>query len=295
MNKRFLKQTLSLLNTDYVKLDSKWNYKNVISPYHRIYYVDGGEGKISDTSKTLRLEAGYLYIIPSYTLCNLVCDTYLSQYFVQFFEESDNGISLFSHLRNIHKVKASDIDQINFQRLVDINPGRGINRSDNPEVYEKNIYYKEYQELNNQQKFSNFLETQGILFQLLSRFTMLEIFQTEDTRIIPVKILDAMRYIYINLHLPLSVKILAERANLNTEYFSRQFEKYCGTRPLSYIYQTRIERAVHIMATSNATSSEIAELTGFESLSHFSRTFKKFTGRPPGIYRRSISVSSVLG
>ncbi|WAC13498.1 helix-turn-helix domain-containing protein [Dyadobacter pollutisoli] len=288
MNKRFLKHTLSLLNTDYVKLDARWNYKNVISPYHRIYYIDAGEGKISDTSKTLNLEAGYLYIIPSYTLCNLVCESYLSQYFVQFFEESADGTSLFSNVRLIHRVKASDIDRVNFRRLIDINPGRGINRSDNPQVYEKNIYYKAYQELNNYQKISDFLETQGILFQLLSRFTVPEIFQTRQEKIIPAKILETMRFVYVNLHLPLNVKLLAERVNLNSEYFSRLFEKHTGTRPLSFISETRIERAVHVMATSRASISEIASLTGFESLSHFTRTFKKVTGRTPGMYRKQI-------
>lgn len=294
MNKQFLKHTLSLLNVDYVKLDSRWNYKNVISPYHRIYYIDGGEGEIYDTSKTLKLEAGYLYIIPSYTLCNLVCESYLSQYFVQFFEESTDGTSLFSDVRVVHRVKANDVDLINFRRLVDINPGRGINRSDNPQVYEKNIYYKEYQELNNHQKISNFLETQGILFQLLSRFTVPEIFQVKEARVIPAKILDAMRFVYVNLHLPLKVKLLAERASLNSEYFSRLFEKHTGTRPLAFIYETRIERAVHIMTTSQASNAEIAFLTGFEGMPHFTRMFKKVTGLSPGVYRKQMNSSTGL-
>lgn len=293
MNKRFLRQTLSLLNTDYVKLDSRWNYKNVISPYHRIYYIDAGAGKISDTSKTLPLEAGYLYIIPSYTLCNLVCEGYLSQYFVQFFEESTDGTSLFSDVRLVHRVKAGEIDLMNFRRLVDINPGRGINRSDNPQVYEKNIYYKEYQELNNHQKISDFLETQGILFQLLSRFTIPEIFQANEPKVIPAKILDAMRFVYVNLHLPLKVKLLAERASLNAEYFSRLFENHTGTRPLSFIYGVRIERAIHIMATSQASNAEIASLTGFESLSHFTRVFKKVTGLPPSVYRKQMNLPRI--
>jgi AraC family transcriptional regulator len=293
MNKRFLRQTLSLLNTDYVKLDSRWNYKNVISPYHRIYYIDAGAGKISDTSKTLPLEAGYLYMIPSYTLCNLVCEDHLSQYFVQFFEESTDGTSLFSDVRHVYRVKASDIDQINFRRLVDINPGRGINRSDNPQVYEKSIYYKEYQELNNHQKISDFLETQGILFQLLSRFAIPEIFQAREPRVIPAKVLDTMHFVYGNLHLPLKVKLLAERVSLNPEYFSRLFENYTGMRPLSFIYEARIERAIHMMATSRASNAEIASLTGFESLSHFTRVFRKNTGLSPGIYRKQVNLPSI--
>jgi len=38
-----------------------------------------------------------LYIIPSFTLCDLRCNEYLSQYFLHFFEESVEGISLTSH------------------------------------------------------------------------------------------------------------------------------------------------------------------------------------------------------
>jgi AraC family transcriptional regulator len=291
MNKRFLKHTLSLLNVDWVKLDSRWNYKHVISPYHRIYYIDEGEGNLSDHAKTLQLEAGYLYIIPSYTLCNLICESYLSQYFVQFFEESADGTSLFSASRLISRVKASEIDVLNLKRLVEINPGRGINRSDNPLVYEKNIYYKEYQELNNQQKFDLFLETQGILLQLLSRFAVPELLPAREAAEVPITILDTMRFILVNLHLPLTVKRLAERVHLNPEYFSRLFEKHTGTRPRTFINEKRIERAVHIMATSQSSLSEIAALTGFEGLSHFTRTFKKITSLPPGIYRKQLNHS----
>lgn len=289
MAKRVLRHTFSLLNIDYVKLSSRWNYKNVISPYHRIYYIDDGEGEISNNDSTIKLEAGYLYIIPSFTLCNLFCRNYLSQYFVQFFEESPDGTSLFPNNRSILKVKASEIDIINFQRLLDINPGRGINRSDDPKVYEKNIYYKEYQELNNSQTLSYFLETQGILLQLISRLSISELSTKKTPQIIPVKITDATKFIMLNLHLSLSVKFLAKRANQNAEYFSRLFEHYMGIRPLAYISEKRIERAQHIMATNSLTYKEIAEITGFRSLSHFSRTFKKITGLTPGNYQKQVS------
>ncbi len=287
--KRILRQSFSLLNADYVKLNDKWNYRNVISPYHRIYYIDEGEGKLSDTMKTLYLEAGYLYFIPSYTLCDLSCESYLSQYFTQFFEESPDGDSLFTDNRSVLKVKAHDIDIVNFQRLIAINPGRGINRSDNPQVYEKNIYYKEYQELNNHQNFSAFIETQGILLQLLSRFTLPEVFHKKDPKVIPVKILDAMRFVMVNLHLSLSVNSLAERANQNPEYFSRIFEQHTGMRPLAYINEKRIERAEHMIASGQTSYSEIAELTGFKSLSNFSRTFKRISGLSPRDYKAKIS------
>lgn len=287
-----LRHSFSLLNVDYVKLDSKWNYRNVISPYHRIYYIDEGEGELSHTEKTLKLEPGYLYMIPHYTLCDLVCPEYLSQYFVQFFEDSSDGESLFPNIPSILKVKASDLDIERIRRLIEINPGRGINRSDNPQVYEKNIYYKEYQQLNNNQSLSVFLETQGLLLLLISRFTLPEVFYKKSNPQIPDKILDAMRFIMVNLHQRLTVNALAARANQNPEYFSRSFEQHTGTRPLAYITDKRIERAQHMITTTNASYSEIAELTGFKSLSNFSRTFKKVTKISPRQYSIQISGSS---
>ncbi|GAB2981959.1 AraC family transcriptional regulator [Mucilaginibacter puniceus] len=281
LNKRVLKQRLSLLNTDYVKLDDRWNYKNIVSPYHRIYYIDDGEGEISDTSQTLKLEPGYLYIIPSYTLCNLICKSYLSQYFVQFFEDSSDGTTIFGGVRRVSKIKACEVDIINFTRLVNINPGRGINRSYNPKIYEKHDYYDEYQELNNLQNMSNFVETQGILLQLISRFLAPDMLYADNGGAVPVKILDAMHFIMVNIHLPISVVSLAERANLNTTYFSRLFERHTGIRPQSYIIEKRIERAQHIMSTSQISLLEVAELVGFKSLSNFSRIFKKVTGYSP--------------
>lgn len=289
MIKRILTHNFSLLNVDAVKLDSRWNYKNVVSPYHRIYYISAGEGEITHFEKKLSLESGFLYIIPSFTLCNLECRGSLDQYFVQFFEESSDGISLFAENRSIFKVPAMEIDVLNFKRLLQINPGRGINRSDDPKVYEKDVYYQEYQELNHQQNTGQFLETQGILLQLMARFTGTEILAQKGRQHIPVKILETISYIVVSLHLPLSVKSLAERVHQNSEYFSRLFQQYTGSRPLAYITEKRIERAQYLILTSSSKYSEIALQTGFENLSHFSRTFKKVTGMNPGDYKRKFS------
>lgn len=288
MIKRNLQHTFSLLNVDYVKLDSKWNYLNVISPYYRIYYIDEGEGEISGADNLLRLEPGYLYIIPSFTLCNLTCSSYLGQYFVQFFEDSIDGSSLFANNRTLLKTKATEMDVNLFNRLLQINPGRGINRSDNPKVYEKDIYYKEYKELNNQQNTSAYLETQGILMLLTAKFLNPQLFKHPEHKPIPLKIAETLNYILVNLHLDLSVHQLASRANQNADYFSRQFKQHTGTRPLNYINEKRIERAQYLMATSRMSYSEICTQTGFDNLSYFSKAFKKLTGMSPSTYKKQI-------
>lgn len=288
MIKRVLQNTFSLLNVDYVKLTEKWNYLNVISPYFRIYYIDDGIGEVSDPSGSLKLEPGYLYIIPSFTLCNLNCNEYLSQYFVQFFEESANGTSLFARSRNVSKIKATQMDIDLFKRLLEINPGRGINRSDDPKIYEKNIFYKEYQELNNRQGLASYLETQGILLQLMGRLLQPQLHRKHEEQHAPAKIVETVGYILVNLQQELSVTSLASRINQHPDYFSRLFKTFTGQRPVTYILEKRIERAQYLLATSRLAYSDIATQTGFDNLSYFSKSFKKITGMSPSVYKKQV-------
>lgn len=285
MIENFITRTFSLLHVDYVKLNTKWNYTNVISPYYRLYYIDEGQGLITNNSQKLKLEKDHLYLIPSFTLCNLSCEHYLSQYFIQFFERSPEGISLFYNNRSLMKLPATDIDIIHFKRILQINPGRGINRSDDPEVYEKEAYYKEYQSFNKNMTAAVKLENQGIILQLLSRFLGSYQFKSKNFAVIPSKILEAMSFIQLHLDQNLTVTELAERANQNQDYFSRQFLNHVGQRPLNYIHEKKIERAQYLITTTDKTFIEIAERTGFSNVAHFSKIFKKVLGIPPGEYR----------
>jgi AraC-like DNA-binding protein len=289
MNKRLLRHTFSLLHIDYVKLNDKWNYKNVISPYFRIYYIDEGEGFILSAEEKTKLEPDFIYIIPSFTLCHLTCDNYLSQYFLHFFEESPEGISLFEVNRKVIKIPATQVDIANFKRLLKVNPGRGINRSDDPKIYENNIYYNGYQELNNSVSDSIYLETLGIIFQFVSRFLESHRITSKSPQPIPQKVLDTIKYIQLNLKENLNVAFLAKRSNLDQDYFSRLFLKSTGERPLNYIHTKRIERAQYLIATTNSSLTEIAEDVGFNYLPHFSKQFKKITSLTPGEYRKQIS------
>jgi len=274
-----------LLHVDHVTLDDKWNYRNVLSPYFRMYYIDSGEGLIYHKKQTWTLEPGFMYLIPGFTLCNLKCSGHLSQYFIHFFEDAVDGISLFHNHQAVFKIRASATDIDNFKRLLHINPGRKINRSDNPQVYEKHIYYKEYEELNNNQSDHLFLETQGILLQLISKFVQLKSAGQPDAASIPSKVLELPGFIQLNLGNPLTVHDLAKMVNLHPDYLSRLFVKLTGQRPLAYIHNKRIERAQHLIVTTSMSLAQISEAMGFDNVQHFSRLFKKITSLTPGRYR----------
>ena len=53
--------------------------------------------------------------------------------------------------------------------------------------------------------------------------------------------------------------------------------------------ETRMKTAIHYLNNPDITTSAIAERIGFENPSTFYRAFKKWTGIPPGEYRKNLS------
>ena len=288
MNKIIHKSSFSLLNADYVQLNKNWNYKNVISPFYRLYLIDEGFGTLFTGGESIVLEAGFLYLIPSFTLCNYHCEVHLSQFYLQILEESNDGSSLFAFNRKAFKVPASAVDSEIFRRIIKLNPGRGLSKND-PKDYEKRPVLQGFQDLNNLLPISAYMETNGLIIQLLSRFLNPLYFKPEEKKVIPSRILETIHYIQTNLQLPLTVAHLAERVSQNPDYFSRVFQEHTGERPLGYIQFKRVERAQFLMIQSSMTMQAIASETGFESVSYFTRIFKTLTGQTPGEYRKNNS------
>lgn len=277
--------TFSLLNADHVQLNKRWNYHNVVSPFHRLYLIDNGTGMLSNPDQSLTLKKGFLYLIPSFTILNQTCPSFLSQYYIHFIEETADGSSLFAYNRKLMKVKSTSADLACFKRLLAINPGRDLRKSDDPKVYEKSIVLNSFRKLNARLPLGSLVETQGIIQILLSRFLHTDEYRMERKSLIPSRILEAINHIQTNLSGNITVEELAGRANLSADYFSRSFYRHTGLRPLQFIHQKRVERAQFLILTTNCTFAEISAETGFESLSYFARIFKRVTGQTPGFYR----------
>lgn len=288
--RKILGHSFSLLHADVVELGKDWNYCNVISPYFRIYYIEAGGGHVQSAREIIRLEKGHLYLIPSFTLCHLRGEDYQRQYFLHFFEQTPEGGSLFEYYRKVMKLPAADTDIAHFKRLIKLNPNRGIDRSDNPKVYEKSALYRHYQDLNERVSDASYLETQGIIMQLVARFLSACESGDRSSDPIPMKIMDAIHYIQLHLKAKLTVGALAKRANLQQDYFSSLFARATGERPLAYLHMKRVERAQYLLATTQLSYAEISEETGFENVPYFFRIFRKVTRLTPGEYRKKIEL-----
>ncbi len=285
MHPAVLPLQLTLLNAGHVGLDSKWNYDNVLSPFSRLYLILSGEAKVYHHEKTFHLKAGYMYLIPSYTYSRYRCEDSMEQYYVHFLEEAGTGLSVYNLHQFIYERAATPFDSLLFERLLAINPHRGLVRDD-PKVYDNRSSLRRFGELNNTLSAGEGIATQGILLLLLSGFMEGPGSISAPMRHKAGKIIDALYFISEHMHEEITIRQLALRCHLHADYFSRLFNEQTGIRPLQYIQTKRIERAQLLLTTTNYSQQEIADRVGLSNISYFSRLFTRITKKTPAVFRK---------
>jgi len=96
----------------------------------------------------------------------------------------------------------------------------------------------------------------------------------------------------IDINLTLSLKEVSQSLNVHPSYLSREFSKYFDDLSFGdYIRKLRIEKAIQLLNNPKYSLSEIAYLTGFSDQSHFTRIFKKVTGKNPSSFKKNITKS----
>jgi len=94
---------------------------------------------------------------------------------------------------------------------------------------------------------------------------------------------------YVDTNFSLSLTAVSKELDIHPAYLSRTFSKYFDNLSFGeYIRKLRIEKAVHLLETTEHSLTEISYLTGFSDQSHFIRIFKKFMGVQPSVFRKNL-------
>lgn len=104
----------------------------------------------------------------------------------------------------------------------------------------------------------------------------------------PVAITRARKFIQDHQADDLSLAEVARAVNTSTIYFCKLFKKVTGLNFTEYLSQLRIEKAKNLLLNPNLRVSEIAYETGFQSLTHFNRVFRRIAGQSPTNYRKRL-------
>ncbi len=128
----------------------------------------------------------------------------------------------------------------------------------------------------------------GVIYMILAMLYKMKIL-TDSQLQMNTELLDKLSpvfdYIHENYSGNLNLEVLSKILNLNEHYFCRLFKKATGNNITDYINFIRIYNAEKLMST-DMNISEIAENTGFSSLSYFNKIFKKYKQYTPSEFKK---------
>ena len=82
-----------------------------------------------------------------------------------------------------------------------------------------------------------------------------------------------------------SVACLASEVAISPSRFAARFKALLGESPMNYIAKWRVFIASKLLESSRENVGKIANAVGYQSVTAFSRAFKKYTGKTPSKWR----------
>lgn len=110
---------------------------------------------------------------------------------------------------------------------------------------------------------------------------------SEPSRYSP-EIARALEWMEARLGEPFAIEEAAGAVGLTPTRFHERFRREIGQTPADWRIRHRVERARSLLARSDCRVTEVAFAVGFASSQHFATAFKRYTGRTPTQYRRSL-------
>jgi len=172
-----------------------------------------------------------------------------------------------------------------------ISAGLAYNFLDDQELLEKGMLL--YDALYSWAKYlQGEKHTQASVENVLIEVLKKHLIEKKGRKKIPTWAKELQEIMQDHIDTQLGLKEISKMLDVHPAYLSREFSKYFDDLSFGeYIRKLRIEKAIELIQTSTYSFTEIAYLTGFSDQSHFTRIFKKHTGKNPSVYRKTLSKS----
>jgi AraC-like DNA-binding protein len=125
------------------------------------------------------------------------------------------------------------------------------------------------------------LATSNEVTQLNDQDTSIKLFLDDKIRMGAV-----YKYIHANYDKAPDVNVVAASVHLSTAAFCRYFKKETKMTFTDFVNQYRITQA-RTLLLKDMNVSEVCYEVGFDSLSYFTKLFKKLTGENPSVFKKS--------
>jgi len=97
-----------------------------------------------------------------------------------------------------------------------------------------------------------------------------------------IRLQKMLTFIYENYASPVTLEDIARAADISRSEAGRCFQAYMGCSPVEALIRYRLDMAHQMLCESTHTLQEVSYACGFNSVSYFSRQYKKRYGYTPG-------------
>lgn len=106
----------------------------------------------------------------------------------------------------------------------------------------------------------------------------------------PPWFLELLEKIHSPENLSVSAKDVYALGGFSPPVMIEYFKKYTGKTVNAYLRELKCENACRLLRSTHLSTLEISNALGYDSLSHFNRIFKDFTGVSPAVYRHTNTI-----
>ncbi|WP_105619944.1 response regulator transcription factor [Vallitalea okinawensis] len=146
-----------------------------------------------------------------------------------------------------------------------------------PNVFQDNLYITFFNDLNE-------LKSEIIAYIEDHLHDDIEVGNVKDI------IRKARKYVDMHYDDELTIKDLAYKVGINSNYLSTLFKKETGKTFTKYLTDMRIDNAKKLLMDTEANVAQISKSVGYHDPGYFYRVFKKQTGQTPLAYRKTKKV-----
>ncbi len=100
----------------------------------------------------------------------------------------------------------------------------------------------------------------------------------------PETVRNAKAFIAQHIAEPMSLEAVASNVNVSPFHFCKVFKRSTGMTFTDYVTHVRVEKARRMLLRPEARITDVAYDVGFQSLSHFNRSFRRVVNESPTEY-----------
>lgn len=246
---------LEILVHGHADLSRDWMHDNITSPFHRLYFILGGEGLIFNEEESIPLLSGGIYFIPAHSTWSYRCSTHMDQFFLHFKVGLMEGVDIFE----------------NFSRALTINWQKDRILSTVRSIEKENL--------------TDIIRFKSFLLEIISNLIILG-----GINLIPqihraLKYQDLFQFISCNISGELKVAEVVAAMKKSHSALYKELKTETGFSIKNIIDKKLLDISREYLLLSGLSIKEIAGELGFRDQYYFSRFFRKHSGMSPSGYR----------